>query len=403
MDFKKTITLLCLALAPFLLSSQGSPNYQGGLKVKLNEEGTKYFRLLSWGQFWAQYSDDVPEDSKNTSLSIRRARLLMFAQITDKFMILTHFGLNSLNANNLTPTGQGSNSQLFLHDMWGEYKLSDNHSAGIGLHYWNGISRLNNQSTLNMLTLDNNRQSWATLGLSDQFARHIGVYAKGALGKLQYRIAINEAETNNLDTRDPTANAAIYAGRRILGSANAGYVYQGYFDYHFFDQESNFLPYKVGSYLGGKKVFNLGAGFFHHPNGAVILSNGENQGEDVSIFGFDVFYDAPVNDKGDALTAYAVYQLQDYGTDFELGSTYGSGNMFYTHAGYYMKSNRLQPYLSYQNRAIDALDDNANVWGLGSNYYIDGHNAKLSFEYKHQKIANNDGLGVVTLQAMIYL
>jgi hypothetical protein len=77
--------------------------------------------------------------------------------------------------------------------------------------------------------------------------------------------------------------------------------------------------------------------------------------------------------------------------------------MFYTHAGYYMKSNRLQPYLSYQNRAIDALDDNANVWGLGSNYYIDGHNAKLSFEYKHQKIANNDGLGVVTLQAMIYL
>jgi hypothetical protein len=44
--------------------------------------------------------------------------------------------------------------------------------------------RLNNQSTLNLMTLDNQRQAWATLGLSDQFARHIGVYAKGALGAI---------------------------------------------------------------------------------------------------------------------------------------------------------------------------------------------------------------------------
>jgi hypothetical protein len=40
-------------------------------------------------------------------------------------------------------------------------------------------SRLN--KTLNLMTLDNQRQAWATCGLSDQF-RHI-VYAKGALGK----------------------------------------------------------------------------------------------------------------------------------------------------------------------------------------------------------------------------
>jgi hypothetical protein len=51
-------------------------------------------------------------------------------------------------------------------------------TVGGGLHYWNGISRLNNQSTLNLMTLDNQRQAWATLGLSDQLQRHIGVYAK---------------------------------------------------------------------------------------------------------------------------------------------------------------------------------------------------------------------------------
>jgi hypothetical protein len=74
------------------------------------------------------------------------------------------------------------------------------------------------QSTLNLMTLDNQRQAWATLGLSDQFARHIGVYAKGALGKLQYRVSMNGAATNNLQaTTVPTnGGAATHTGRRLL-------------------------------------------------------------------------------------------------------------------------------------------------------------------------------------------
>ena len=111
-------------------------------------------------------------------MSIRRARILTYSQINKDFLILTHFGLNSLNANNQSPLGRGEESQLFFHDVWGQYNLNANHAIGAGLHYWNGISRLNNQSTLNIMTLDNNRQSWATIGLSDQFARHIGIYAK---------------------------------------------------------------------------------------------------------------------------------------------------------------------------------------------------------------------------------
>jgi hypothetical protein len=69
------------------------------------------------------------------------------------------------------------------------------------------------------MTLDNQRQAWATLGLSDQFARHIGVYAKGALGKLQYRVSMNGAATNNLQaTTVPTNGGTTYTGRRLLGS-----------------------------------------------------------------------------------------------------------------------------------------------------------------------------------------
>jgi hypothetical protein len=67
----------------------------------------------------------------------------------------------------MSPTGTGEGSQVFLHDAWAQYSLGKNNAVGGGLHYWNGISRLNNQ-TLNLMTLD--RTAWATLGLSDQFA-----------------------------------------------------------------------------------------------------------------------------------------------------------------------------------------------------------------------------------------
>ncbi|TCK69397.1 short chain amide porin [Winogradskyella wandonensis] len=411
---KKLSIVLIGVLCTFQLCfSQGAPDYTGGMKVKLNEEGTKYFRIISWAQFWAQHNSDRPLDvngneQSDLNFSIRRARVLMYAQLNKKFMILTHFGLNSLNGDNLSPTGKGESSQLFFHDVWGEYSLSKNHAIGGGLHYWNGISRANNQSTLNIMMLDNTRQAWATIGLSDQFARHMGVYVKGKFDKLQYRVSINDAVTNNLQaSASPVNGAAIYSGRRLLGSKDAGRTYAGYFDYNFLDQESNFLPYKVGTYLGTKKVFNVGAGFFLHPKGSVSLDNNSNiEGEDVSIFAVDAFYDAPIGENGAAITAYGLAQFNDYGNNFTLGQTYETGTMLHAHLGYVIPSSnstKFQPYAHFTTRSIDALDDNANQFGIGANAYFSGHHSKLTLEYQNTKYANNDAVGTITLQAMIYL
>ncbi len=405
---KKHALLLAGLFCTFqLMHSQGSPDYNGGLKVKLDEEGNKYLRVISWAQVQGSYNTDAPDNTSSTSFNLRRARVLMFAQINKKFMILTHFGLNSLNSGTLSPTGKGEGSQLFFHDVWAQYNVGEDHVVGGGLHYFNGISRLNNQSTLNFMTLDNNRQSWSTLGLTDQFARHIGVFAKGKFGKLQYRVAINDAITNGLDTRTPEANgAAVYAGKRLLGSKDSGKAYAGYFDFNFLDQESNFLPFKVGSYLGTKKVFNIGAGFFLHPGGSVIADAvGNLEKEDVSIFGIDAFYDTPLGDDGSALTAYATYQSNDYGRDY-LFSAYGTGSMLYSHLGYVFAGDktktRYQPYVSFASNSYDATDDNRNVFGIGANAYLNGHNSKLTLEYKNQKFGDTD-TGAITLQAMIYL
>ena len=417
----KTIYLsviFCLGIGLQIMNSQGSPDYNGGLKVKLDEEGKKYFRLLTWAQVQAVYNNNVPDETNNLSFNLRRARILMYAQINEKFLILTHFGLNSLNSSTMSATGKGEGAQLFFHDVWAQYNLNKDHSVGAGLHYFNGISRLNSHSTLNFLTLDNNRQSWATLGLSDQFVRHLGVFAKGKFGKLQYRLALNDALTNNLDVEnnlefdvdgnvtDMPENVTYYAGKKLLGSKDAGKTFAGYFDYNFLDQESNFLPYKVGSYLGGKKVFNIGAGFFFHPNGAVRMESGELKGQDVSIFAIDAFYDSPLGDNGSALTAYAKFQSNDYGKDYIYGSTYGTGNLIYSHVGYVIPGDisktRYQPFMSYSSNSYDAFDDNRNFLGIGINAYLSGHNSKLTLEYTRQQFDDFDA-GILVIQAMIYL
>ena len=416
--------------------SQGSPDYTGGLKVKFNEDGSKYLRIISWAQVQANYNTDPADNTAATSFNLRRARVLMFSQINKDFLILTHFGLNSLNASNMHPTGKNDSAQLFLHDMWVQYNVAKDHVIGGVLHYFNVISRLNNQSTLNMMTLDNNRQSWSTIGLSDQFARHIGIFAKGKFGKLQYRVAINDAiaTTLNTATKDENGNVlkdgvivpadgnASYNGVGNLGTKDAGKAYAGYFDFHFLDQESNFLPYKVGSYLGGKKIFNIGAGFLLHPNGATTgetvtttatvggvtetTTKTTYTGQDVSIFAIDAFYDAPLGDNGSALTAYAVFQSNDYGKNYLHGSTYGTGSMVYGHVGYVIsgdvKKTRYQPYVSYGANSYDASDDNNNIFGIGINAYMSGHNSKLTLEYKSQQFGALDA-NTISLQAMIYL
>ncbi|QVY65684.1 hypothetical protein [Polaribacter sp. Q13] len=402
---KQRLLLLGFFLASFqFLIAQGSPDYNGGLKIKFDEDGKKYLRLISWAQVQATYNNDAPATSSKTSFNLRRARVLMFSQITDKFLLLTHFGLNSLNAGSLSPTGKGEVSQLFLHAAWAQYNLGKNHAIGGGLHYFNGISRLNNQSTLNMMTLDNNRQSWATIGLSDQFARHVGIFMKGKFGKLQYRVAVNDAIINGLDARPAVSGQAVYGGANLLGTKEAGKTFAGYFEYNLLDQESNFLPYKVGTYLGGKKVFNIGAGFFLHPKGTVKIESGNTVGEDVSIFAIDAFYDAPLGDDGSALTAYATYQSNDYGENY-LYSAYGTGNMVYTHIGYVFAGDktktRFQPYASYGSNSYDATSNNRNILGLGINAYMSGHNSKLTLEYKNQDFGTSTS--AVTLQAMIYL
>ena len=420
--------LAFIFLAQFSVWGQGSPDYTGGMKVKLNEDGSKYFRLITWHQMWATLSEDGGGNMNDLNFRLRRSRMLMYAQINKRFLILTHFGLNNLRNTNMDPVGTGAGAQLFMHDAWAEYSLVPKKlSIGGGLHYWNGISRLTNQSTLNIMTLDAPGHNWGTIGTSDQFARHLGFYIKGKLGKLDYRLAINEALANNFHAgvteeqlRSLPAETAVYKNFEELGG---GKIYAGYLKYEFLDAEGNLLPFLVGSYLGSKKVFNIGAGFFYHEEGTSHINNAGNI-EKNSPFSFavDAFYDTPIGENGQAFTGYASYTSHDWGPNLSGAPTrgslvggVGSGDITYVQLGYVLPNfsdkGRLQPYLHFTNRSLDVHEEfeasNSTQFGIGANWYLSGHNAKITLEYQNNRAQGEtvtpDGSNLLRLQMMIYL
>ena len=413
---KKVLFLYCtISLLSFFASSQNETSeidhsYKP-LKLNLDESGSKYVRFILWHQQWLQ-TNNLEADGKTQLTSFaRRSRFLAFAQVSPRFLILTHIGLNNQTPGNLTSLGNnGNSSQFFLHGAWTEFKVSSNDAlyVGTGLHYWKGLTRLANQSTLNFMTLDNTRPfaQWHSLGITDQFARHYGVYAKGQIGQFDYRIAMNNplAPSNALgggrnygtfassfeDENGATviapfpnvqASDITYTGSNTDNSDGdpvGNTIIEGYFRYNLFNTESTKLPYQVGTYHGKKKVLGIGLGFFSHANG--VYNNATNEHEGVFHLAGDVFYDAPVGENGNAVNAYASFISFNYGENY-VSRWAGTGTNLYAQFGYFVSDLKIMPYIAYQSGSYEALQDNITALDVGVNYYVNGHFAKVTLEY----------------------
>ncbi|WP_018477112.1 hypothetical protein [Pontibacter roseus] len=425
-------------------SAQGSAEYGSGIKLPLNEDGSKYIRFITWHQVWIRYNQNNTGSLRNNEqvdntmdIGLRRSRFLTYSQISPRFLVLLHFGINNQNAvsGGASPALDGKKPQIFIHDAWTEYKVFGNAlSVGAGLHYWNGISRMTNASTLNFMTIDAPIFNWATIDAADQFGRMLGVYAKGKLGKLDYRMAVNDPFVTN--TAQAVATAANYNPR------NNKKVFQGYFNYQFLEQESNLLPYMVGTYLGSKRVFNIGVGFMHNEDGVwrtqETAFGPDTVTSNISLFGVDAFLDLPLNqEQNTALTAYAVYHNYDFGRNNvrNIGimnpatgggglrgnalPTIGTGDIVYGQVGYLLPKDfitpkaRLQPYTAFSYGNLEGVRDTngdkvpVKVLDVGANLLLEGHHSKLTLNWRNRPdFTNPSNLRYrpeITLQAMIYL
>lgn len=458
---KKLLTLIGLALISNSLYSQGSPDYGSGLKINLNQQGDKYIRFILWDQFWLRNTDMNPgsmvggEPTDNSwSLGNRRLRALAYAQISKRYMILAHFGINNqtfINGGGSGTSGtggygNGKKPQMFFHDAWNEYAVvlpgeagKFSLSLGAGLHYYMGLSRMTMGSTLNFLTVDSPIFTWPLIDNSDQFARQLGMFAKGKYGKLEYRFSLNKPFATDLvpaNVTDPSKAVA------VDNNGNPNFSKAGYVEYQFLDEESNLLPFKVGSYLGTKKVFNIGAGFYHQKDGTRTSVNSNIEKHDITLVAVDAFADIPLGNAKNkmAVSAYAGYYNYQFGPNYirnigimniassdpnfvgnkaiagpgNLQPTIGTGNIIYAQAGLLLPSQaekpkiRIQPFAAYTHKNFEAFDKSSSQFDVGANWFIDGHHAKITTQYSTRPVYTSptdspSSKGEFIIQFQIYL
>ena len=313
-------------------SEQTEKNYKP-MKINVTEDGSYYLRVLTWAQIWTTLVDNNPgtigydqkPDASAANIGIRRARMLFYAQMGPRWLILTHFGMNNqtFNRGGYSGGNDGKKSQLYIHDVWTEFTIVPKSLyVGAGLHYWNGVSRMANASTLNFMTLDAPIFNWYTIETNDQFARQFGIYLKGQFNRLDYRLAFNQPFQNGVNPYLQTEKTTTTFNDH-LASKNAftnTWSQSAYFKFMFKDIEADKLPYEVGLCMDGQELLNVGLGFYHHPESTYTLDPGTGtdslQLHRTLVFGMDVFYNRRIGKKGYLLNAYLLYQNMGYGPKY---------------------------------------------------------------------------------------
>lgn len=73
-------------------------------KFYINEDGSRYLKFTLNTQVWLRYNESNPgttvngfSKSSTTDIGIRRFRIQMFGQLTDRVFVYTQFGQNNFN------------------------------------------------------------------------------------------------------------------------------------------------------------------------------------------------------------------------------------------------------------------------------------------------------------------
>ncbi|HZY80050.1 MAG TPA: hypothetical protein VFE50_11040, partial [Cyclobacteriaceae bacterium] len=418
----KQLVAMLLACVCVSAMAQDQPKKEiNELRLNLNEDGSHYIKATFLNQVWFRFNQSNagttslgdPKD-QTFDIGLRRTRMQLYGELTDHVGFYFQFGQNNFNwlaGQNSTNSGNRK-FQAFFHDALAEYRVkkkSDILYLGGGLTIVNGLSRFSQPSISTIMSMDVPVFLQATVDQTDEFSRKLSVYARGQVGKLDYRIALSDPfpVTSNGNIAPPIGQNATFAYN------HHNKQYQGFFMWNIFDKEPHTTPYTAGTYLGKRKVLNLEAGVMTQKD-ATWTGDATNQTyHDMTLWSVAVFYDAPVNtEKGTALNAYAGYFSTDYGPGYlryngqmnpATGSSivgapaqsfgngwpmFGTGNVIYAQAGYLLRKDllgengTLMPYVTVQSANYDRLDKQMTVFSAGTNWLIKGHNSKLTLDYQ---------------------
>lgn len=392
------------------------------LRLNLNKSGSSYIKGTFLAQTWARYSEfnpgtmiDGTPKSDLADVGIRRWRIQVFGQLTNRIYFYTQFGQNNFSF--LQPRHTGA----FLHDAVTEFRIAKQVQIGGGLTAWGGVSRFSSPAVANIMGLDAPIYQQATNGVNDQFGRKLSLYLKGEISRLNYRIAVcRPMSVKNSTVAIPPINSNSNFNTEAPHAQTSGYLF-----WQFFDKETTPNPYMSGTYLGKKKLLNVGIGWVHQDQAMWhTTESGDTSRTALTLLGADVFLDLPVGAKGAALNAYVAYNHFDYGRNYVrmlngmnpangvnsegtlngAGVNYpmiGTGNILFAQVGYKLKDDlfirdngTLMPYLELQYSQFQALKDPSVMCEAGLNWLIHGtHGAKLSLGLQNRPVFANNSLG----------
>lgn len=404
--------------------------------VNISPDGSKYIKFGMNLQVWGRYSELNPGSKVGTTqvdetydIVIRRLRLQAMGMLTDNIFFHLQLGQNNIN---FTQNNGPSNAPLSVMDVLGEYHFSNKLHIGGGLTAWGaGTTRYSANSSSSQLTLDTPMYQQFSNTSSTFGNRNLSIYAKGYLGKFNYRAAITNPYRNTTNNLGLDSSISTETPRA---------QYSGILTYAFLDKESIEDAYHRGTYLGTKKVFNVALGYMTQANAMWHLTPDATIAyDDMKVLGFDVFYDSPISKKGDAITAYAAFNNNNYGKNYiqsvntpnpAIGDNtlingsgagflgVGTGNIYYAQFGYLFaksenanRKGRFQPYAATQIADLEALNTPMTMYELGVNYYTTGtFGPKFSLNYQNRAIYDktltgqykqSDRLAMVVLQCQV--
>ncbi|GIQ59739.1 outer membrane channel protein [Flavobacterium collinsii] len=404
--------------------------------VNISKDGSQYIKFGMNLQVWGRYAElnegskiGTNEVSDTYDIVIRRLRLQAMGMLTENIFFHLQLGQNNIN---FTQNNGPSNAPLSVMDALGEYHFNEKLHIGGGLTAWGaGTSRYSANSSSSHLTLDTPMYQQFT-NISSTFGnRNLSIYAKGYLGKFNYRAAITNPYRNTTDNLGINSSVSTQTPRA---------QYSGILTYSFFDKESLEDAYHKGTYLGTKKILNIALGYMTQAKAMWHLTPDTTIAyDDMKILGLDVFYDSPIDNKGAAITAYAAFNNNNYGKNYiqsvntpnpAIGDNtlingsgagfigVGTGNIYYAQLGYLFgksdneaRKGRFQPYAATQIADLEALNTPMTMYELGVNYYTTGTlGPKFSLNYQNRAVYDktllgaykqSDRLGMIVLQCQV--
>lgn len=396
------------------------------LRHNFNPEGSHYFQITFLNQTWIRWNehnpgttiDQEPRD-QSVDIGLRRTRIQMFGQLSDRTFLYFQFGQNNFNAQ--YNYGGNRKNAVFFHDAVCEQKLSraDQLKVGAGLTIANGLSRFSQPSIGTIMTLDVPVFAQATVDQTDEFSRKLSVYARGQVGRIDYRVSLSEPFPilSNGTTPPPLHEHATFTQRGHT------WQYQAMAFWQFFDKEPHTTPYMTGTFLGKKKILSVGGGLIYQPRAMWRKAQGSTDTlyQDLMLWCTEAFLDIPLNtQKGTALSAYAGFFSYDFGTNYlrfnglmnpatgtqsantlrnvgpVWGNAYpmfGTGRSVYLQAGYLLprsflgeeREDRLSLFGSWHHAAYDRLQGQAvDILTGGINWLIHEHKSKISLQFENR-------------------